>query len=67
MSATLYKNSFDCGEMLAFRDAAGRISHVHKEDMNSELATIYSNPEVLSVMNDSIDDYLDGRFTDFEI
>lgn len=66
MSATLYKNAFDCGEMLAFKDAAGRISHIKKADMNREIEEIYSNPEALRVFNESTDDYADGRFVEFE-
>lgn len=67
MSDTLYKNATDCGEMLAFSDSEGRVSYVAKKDMNQDIELIYSNPDVLRVFRDSLEDYADGRFVDFEL
>ena len=65
MSTTLYKNATECGDLLAFKDSAGRISYVNKADMNSELEDIYTDPEVLRVFTDSVEDFADGRFVSF--
>ncbi|MDK4232808.1 hypothetical protein [Corynebacterium accolens] len=67
MSNTRYKNAVDCGKMLAFSDSAGRVSHVAKEDMDQDIEIIYSNPDALRVFRDSLEDYADGRFVDFEL
>jgi len=67
MSDTLYKNATDCGETLAFLDAEGRVSYVAKKDMNQDIGLIYSNPDALRVFRDSLEDYADGRFVDFEL
>lgn len=67
MSNTHYKNAVDCGKMLAFSDSAGRVSHVAKEDMDQDIEIIYSNPDALRVFRDSLEDYADGRFVDFEL
>jgi len=67
MSDTLYKNATDCGETLAFSDSEGRASYVAKKDMNQDIELIYSNPDALRVFRDSLEDYADGRFVDFEL
>lgn len=66
MSNTPYENAADCGKTLAFSDSADRVSHVTKDDMNQDIELIYSNPESLRVFRDSLDDYANGRFVDFE-
>ncbi|MER0087337.1 hypothetical protein ABRP86_01085 [Corynebacterium sp. KPL3927] len=67
MSNTLHKNAADCGKMLAFSDSTGRVTHVAKEDMNQDIELLYSNPDALRVFRDSLEDYADGRFVDFEL
>ncbi|TYR15426.1 hypothetical protein [Corynebacterium urealyticum] len=67
MSNTLHKNAVDRGEMLAFSDSAGRVSHVAKDDMNQDIEIIYSNREALRVFRDSLEDYADGRFVDLDL
>lgn len=66
MSNTPYENAVDCGKTLAFSDSADRVSHIAKDDMNQDTGLIYSNPESLRVFRDSLDDYANGRFVDFE-
>ncbi|APT91870.1 hypothetical protein CPHO_01940 [Corynebacterium phocae] len=66
MSKALYGTAVVSGDRLAFRDSAGKVSYIAKQDMNSDIEVIYSDPEALRVFNESLEDYADGRFVDFE-
>lgn len=55
----------DGTKYVVFRDSCGKDTRVLREELDKENMEIFSNPSALSVMNTSIDDYLDGRFADF--
>ena len=69
MALTLSDNATTCGdqkEYVAFRDSRGEYTYVLHEELDNENMEIFSNPDVLTVFKNSIEDYLDGRFVDFE-
>lgn len=68
MHATLPKNAVDCGPVLVgFRDSAGNITHVRREELDSENLELFSNPEALRVFNLGLEDYREGRFVDIDL
>lgn len=67
MHATLPKNAIDCGPVfVGFRDAAGNITHVHRDELNTELVSLYSDREALAAFNESMEDFADGRVEKYE-
>lgn len=66
MRTTLPANAVNCGpDLVGFRDSAGEITHVRRDELNDELLELYSDPEALRVFNQSVEDFRDGRFVDF--
>lgn len=55
----------DDNKYVIFRDSCGKDTRVLREELDKENMEIFSIPSALNILNTSIDDYLDGRFTDF--
>lgn len=69
MALTLSDNATTCGDhnqYVIFRDSHGKNTYVLREELDHENMEIFSDPDALAVMHDSIEDYLDGRFVEFD-
>ncbi|MCK7675908.1 hypothetical protein [Corynebacterium pygosceleis] len=66
-SPLLTPNAKICGDLIGFTDSKGRVNYIRKEDMDEETALLHGNPEALTVFNDSMNDFADGRLVDFEL
>ncbi|WP_018297292.1 hypothetical protein [Corynebacterium lubricantis] len=69
MALSLSENSTTCGghnQYVKFQDANGDFIYVLREEVDDENMEVFSNPDSLAVLNESIEDFLDGRFVDFD-